>query len=415
MTAPAVTAPAAPPQATQDTSGQFMDDVLASITSDAIKQSMGPDAAVEAPAVEAAPETKAAEPITRDDGAVFNTSAGRWVKDGKFVAGEAPEMPEAPAAPADAEAAPTETKLPEGFVAPKKIERELATQFSVLDESGELEVPDITIKFNAAGKERVEPLDKVVKLAQWGYANQEREQKVEQTRVYADTVQRQNEQLTATLRQREQERERLLSDPDYLIQTLTQFEQQNTPQARLDRVEKERAEERQQREFQDMTTHGTNFFNGEVVPAVETIAKTLPLVSEEEIGAKMLLISERFKVQTPVGSIVPPQQYALVRQAILNELVPWAQQVQDTRESDRRAETQQLEQKRQQAEAQTRTAQTDAQRKTNLVARVIKSGTKAGSAPTGTGARETPTPRPIKTVDDAERSALEDTLAAMRR
>lgn len=424
MTAPvAPVAPVQTPAPTQE--GRYgVEDAMQSVLNDALKATLaetGTTPEGEAPAqpetaqpTAAKPEDKGAEPTTRADGATWNATANRWQKDGKFVAGEAPKI-ETPAVTEaiPAEPAVEEIALPEGFAAVKKIEgRELATAFKVMDADGELEVPDVMIEFNAAGKTRKEPLDKVVKLAQWGYANQEREQRIEQARVQAETVQSQNQQLIEYARKLEAERERLLSDPDFLVQTLAQFEHQNSPEAKLARAEAQNQQLQQQREFEQYQQQGTTFFNGEVVPAVETIAKSLPLVSEEEIGAKMLLLSDRFKVQTPFGSLVPPQKYQAVRDALLNELVPWAQQLHETRESDRKAERQQTETQRKQAEAEVRTAQTQAQRKTNLVTRVLRPGTKAGSAPSGTATRQAPPKKPIVSVQDAEEAALRDALAA---
>ena len=61
-----------------------------------------------------------------------------------------------------------EAVLPEGTVLVPKIDRPLVTEFAVKDKDGDIEIPDVTITFMANGKERHEPLDQVVRLAQRG-------------------------------------------------------------------------------------------------------------------------------------------------------------------------------------------------------------------------------------------------------
>lgn len=72
---------------------------------------------------EQAPVAEEAQPITREDGAVWSPNAKRWYRDGKIVAGEAPaetpsepSIPSVPAAPPVAEAPKVEAPAGEPFV-----------------------------------------------------------------------------------------------------------------------------------------------------------------------------------------------------------------------------------------------------------------------------------------------------------
>ena len=99
------------------------------------------------------------------------------------VTAPAPATEEAPETVPSPDEGPETVAMPEGWVPVPKVEgRELATQFTLRDKDGELEVPDLIIEFNANGKTRREPLDKVVRMAQFGVYNEEREQTVQQTK-----------------------------------------------------------------------------------------------------------------------------------------------------------------------------------------------------------------------------------------
>ena len=66
----------------------------------------------------------------------------------------------------------TETEEPEVEAASEEyvnvpvLDDELATNFTLFDAEGELEIPDVIVEYKANGKVRKDRLDKVVKLAQ---------------------------------------------------------------------------------------------------------------------------------------------------------------------------------------------------------------------------------------------------------
>lgn len=390
------------PQVTVDTHdqdiGSAIDDIVKSSVAEAVKS-----------------ETEAELPA-RDASGKFLPKDGQQPAQQKPLPVQPPELKQGTIETAveEAVAMGDDTfELPEGFVAPAKADRQLKTQFKLLDKDGtELEVPEVMIAFKANGKDRSATLDHVVKMAEWGVYNQEREQQWETKLRQADQTQQNYQQLVSYARQLEAEKDALLSDDSAYLRAKARHDALNTPQALAERARMETQQAREQLQVTQIHAQGAQFFNAELVPAINTITKSLPLVSDEEIGAKMLLITERFKVQTSYGGVIPPQQYDAIRQALLTDVVPWAQQLNDAREQDRSAALKESTTKTKQAEQSARTAQIDAQKAKSLVGRVTRPGARGGSQSTST--REQPKPAPIRTVDDAEKAALAATLEAMR-
>ena len=371
MTAPTISSP---------TPTADVNDVLASIAGDSIKQTM---------------DEQATAPNTPRD------------ERGKF----APRNPDKPAsepvapayakdAPADAtaETDPAPVVLPEGMVAVPTIARELATTFTVADAEGAIEPPDLTIEFTANGKNRREPLDKVVKLAQWGVYNHEKQQQAEAALAEAQQLRTQMAQYDAAVRQLQAERQHLLSNDDAYLNARALYEQQNTPEARLQQERQQVKMERAQMDFQQAQHAGTAFLDTKVEPALELIASALPSVSKEELAARVLLVANPFTVQTPFGAIIHPDAHARIAEAIRDEVVPWAQQVHDARhaqQNERLTET----------EKRTASLQVEAQRAKNLAAKSIK--------PTGNAGTVGKSKRPIRNVDDAMNDVLASALESV--
>lgn len=117
-----------PPSGGGDSIAKAGEELLSKLTPEERERPFGgqepDDEGGEQPApAEAATEVGDAEPIVREtDGAEWNGEAGRWVLDGKFIAGEAPEgwvKPAVPAAPAKPAAKPE--KVTDDEPAPKAI------------------------------------------------------------------------------------------------------------------------------------------------------------------------------------------------------------------------------------------------------------------------------------------------------
>lgn len=401
-----MTAPAIPqlPQTVNDHAPYAVDDALHSIASESI-----------AAALAERPDENAQEP-QRDEKGRFLPKDGKPAEEEGAV-GEIPAVPAVEPLTPDAppgEPVPEAAKpvvLPEGMVAVPKIEgRDLATTFSVLDKDGELEPPDVTIKFMANGKERTEPLDKVVRLAQMGVYNAERDREITQTKQDAQQALQRAEQITQYARQLEAERERLLSDDTAYLTERAKYEARNTPEARVLAAQEQVQQAEFRTQFMQVAQQGQTFMERELEPAVETIVKMLPTVDREEIAARLLLVSDRYKVHTALGSIIPPTAYQPIRDAILKDIVPWAQQVHESRDTDRKTAQQRADTEKAAAEQKAKAAQVEAQKARNLVGRQAKPGQQRS-----TGNEQQPPKRQPKTVEDFESdaiaSAIADTLA----
>jgi hypothetical protein len=408
------TATNAPAPVTQE--GPFgVSEAIEAITTEAIAQTVSAEPAE--PAAEQQPivprETPTEPELQLPDGYTVDERGLVHRGDGSFAAAE--EIPQGWKPPARESAAPAGESsaepaaevelpaLPEGFVAlPTVKDRELATAFTIAVGEKEIPVPDATVTFTANGQVRTEPLDKVVKLAQWGYYNQEREEQVRTTREQAESIAQQYEEIRQYALELEAERERLLIDEAAYLDARDQYEEQNTPEARLERQRAELEEDRAAQQYQQVAQHGAQYFQGQVQPAIERLAAALPSVSPEELAAKTLLVMDRFRVDTPIGRIVPPQQYQAVEQAILHEIVPWAAQLHEHRSAGSRRPPQQPR--------ANVSAQAEAQRQRNLGARATTPPKAAAPGAKQEPQRQTTQPA---TVDDASESAIADALASV--
>lgn len=333
---------------------------------------------------------------------------GRFTPKAEAAAPPAAEVPvaegepvaEAPVAEGEPEAEPEAPALPEGFVAVPKADRELAAKFTLSDKDGELEIPDVTVRFTANGKERAEPLDKVVKLAQFGIYNHEKEQAMQARAVEAQRIAQENAELRAYIERVESGVEQLMGSDEAYLNARAKWEAANTPEARAQRTLAEAQRLRDEARNEQVAYQGQQFVTGTLEPAIQQIATALPTVSPEEIAARVLLLVEPFKQ----NGVVPPQAYQRVSQAVLDDVVPWAQMLHDSRDSSRRTETAKSTQAVAAAKQEADRAKIAAQKARSTVAKVVK--------PVGVAQKPTPPAKPIKNVDDAMEAAIADTLRA---
>lgn len=384
-----MTAPIAPAAAgTPDTSMGITDDLMASIAADSARQTME--------ASEPAPEQP------RGTDGKFRPKAADAKPDGtaapvESVATEAvvPEGTEV-----EGEGNSDDAVLPEGFVAVPTITRQPITPFKVFDADGELEAPELTIEFQANGKTRREPLDKLTKLAQWGVYNEERERAVTQSAQRLREIESDYQRLQDRVKASDAKLLAVLQDDNALLNERERLAAENTPDALRRKLEEERAQDRMQRELSDLHAVGTQFYTGEVLPALDMIKKALPYVASEEIDAKAIIDTERFKtIRLPDGSTaIHPRDYDKFRQYVVDELTPWAQHIHDARASERGAVSQKTQKT-------VEDAQVRAQKKTNQMSKALK--------PVGRAEKVTAPPKRIENIDDAMADALKSTLSAM--
>lgn len=251
------------------------------------------------------------------------------------------EVAEVPAPEADAEPeaeveAEPEAKEQDGYVKVPVVSDKLATEFTIRDAEGEIEVPDVIIEYKANGKVRKDRLDQVVKLAQFGVYNEERERKVAEAEHTATALSAETQALTKTLEEREAQLERILTDDDFLAAVREAYERENSPEQRVVRAEQEAKELRVEREYAPVFAAQESFNESEVVPALEMMVRALPTLSMEELEGKLQMAANANAETAPTGTrYIPASRFDAIRQYIVEDLAVWAQ-MQHARRSESR-------------------------------------------------------------------------------
>ena len=351
------------------------------------------EAALPAPTPTPAPETEPQSPV--DEVETPETSV------------ETPETPDEAAEEATPEAeseeSPESSALPEGYVAVPVVEDKLATEFTLKDAEGEVEIPALIVEYKANGKVRQDRLDQVVKLAQFGVYNEEREQKVRQTEQQALQLQQERDELNRLIDERERQLERILSDEDFFLSVRDAYQAENSPEKRAERAEREIQNLKVQSQMSEITRQGQVFYDGEVKPAIQLIANALPSVSPDELEERMAYAMQLHAQVGPNGQpYLPASQFEAARQYIVNDLAIWAQMTHARRSES--APSPQLEQ----AQHAAAKAQVEAQKAKRAVGQATKPVGRASSAPAK------PKVAKAATVDDALDSAMSEILSSFR-
>ena len=294
--------------------------------------------------------------------------------------------------------------LPEGYVDVSVVpEEELATQFKVMDAEGEIEIPALEIEYRANGKVRRERLDQVVKLAQWGVYNEDKDRQAKEALSQAQAVQQERDQYARLVEEREAQIEKLLRDDDYLYRVRDRYEQENSPEQRAARAEQKMRELQAQQQLQYIEQRGTQFYQTEVQPAIQTIADALPNVSSDELAERMVMSLQPHLRQGPLGDpYIPEESYDAVRNYIVDDLVLWAQ-MQNHRRSGEATSSAEMEE----AQRQLEEARVQAQKAKRAVGKKTRP---VGKAQAGKRSKRG---QPINNVDDAVNSALENVLSSI--
>lgn len=308
------------------------------------------------------------------------------------------EAPETESDPADDAVA-----MPEGYVAVPVVTDKLATDFTLSDAEGEVEIPALMVEYKANGKVRKDRLDQVVKLAQFGVYNEEREQKVRQVEQQTVQLQQERDELSRLIEEREAQLERILSDEDFFLSVRDAYAAENSPEKRAERAEREVQQMKVQSQLADISRQGQVFYEGEVRPALDLIAQALPTVSPAELEERMAYAMQLHAQVGPNGQpYLPASQFDAARQYIVNDLAMWAQMMHARRSEP--ATSPQLEQ----AQAAVAKAQVEAQKAKRAVGQATKPVGRASSAPAK--------PKVTKpaTIDDAVDSAMSEILSSLR-
>lgn len=292
--------------------------------------------------------------------------------------------------------------LPEGYVAVPTVSDKLATDFVLRDAEGEVEVPDLVVEYKANGKVRKDRLDQVVKLAQFGVYNEDRERKVQATESSVQSLTTEREQLSKLLEEREAQLERILTDDEFLFAVREAYEKQNSPEARAVRAEEEARSLRVERQYAPVFQQNEQFNEAEVIPALNTIVQALPSVTVEELEERLQYVALANAETAPTGQrFIHPSRFDAIRKYIVEDLAVWAQ-IQHARRSDTRP-LQEIATARAEADQ----ARIAAQKAKRLVGQATKP---IGSANGKVQPKKARTPA---NIDEAQSMAEREVLAAM--
>ncbi|MEO5589951.1 MAG: hypothetical protein ABIS03_10230, partial [Gemmatimonadaceae bacterium] len=235
------------------------------------------------------------------------------------------------------EEAPPEEAKPDEEAAPEP--KKLAADFSVFDAEGELEVPDIKLSFKANGKEMKDvPLDRVVKLAQWGAYNEEREQSVRETRAQLSQVDEVIAEKDRTIAAYAEAYQQMLRDENFYLETRAQYEAANTPEAEVQRLRAEQKQFQQQtaeRERASTEQAQANQFIGYLAPKLEALATQHPTVTFDEVFGRYNLLTAPLLV----AGRMPPERFPQVDHIVDTELSQWIESQHNERTTAKQKQT----------------------------------------------------------------------------
>lgn len=294
--------------------------------------------------------------------------------------------------------------VPDGYTLPATLPPERSSFFVVKDAEGEIAAPDLTWEINAGGKTRTLSTDKLVQYAQNGVYNHEREQAYQAAQAQAHELTTSYQDLEQRYQERERQIERLLSDPDYLVQAIQDYERYNTPEAQAERARQELEQTRQQQQLQQLEQQAEAFVTNELDPAVQQIAAALPTVGFDELAARLFIASQRYR---GADGVLRPEGFQPLQQYILSDLVPWAKQVHEARSSEREQPKLDADKAKAKAEADAKAAQIRAQRKIRQASLATKPVAGNRAMP------DTPSPKPIRNLKDAENDIVSSVLAGV--
>lgn len=222
-----------------------------------------------------------------------------------------------------AEAAETVEETPEETPPPEP--KKLLTEFAVYDPSGEVEIPELTIKFKAKGQDRELPLDHVVRMAQFGFANKEREEQVVASKTYVAEVQQQNTHLQTSLDELRSYYDRIFQDPAFYDESRDVYLKQNTPEVRAQRDQQKLQTERAQLAEERENLQMQQFVDRALTPTVQHLLQSNPLVSQTELVGRWTELTAPMLVR----GRVPVQKLPELHRVLMDDLSSWvgAQQV----------------------------------------------------------------------------------------
>jgi hypothetical protein len=299
--------------------------------------------------------------------------------------GELP--PEDPAPPVEGEEPAAEPDTEPAPETPKPEEDEPApAAFVVYGEDGKTPITPgkMLFEFKANGKNRQEPLDRVVQFAQFGVYNHEREQGLQRAQ---EEMHEEVESVYAELSEREAAIERLLLDPEYYDAVQARYLREKSPEREASRAKAEAEQLRAQMQQSQVQEQGQEFFTNVVYPGINAIMRENPELDDpEEVAARLALMLEPMRV----NGRIPPTRHREIQALIASDLRDWAKAT-----NDRRAQ-------------RLAKAQTHEQRAKNALG-AVTSPTSIGAAPAPRRERTGPV-----TIDEVDQDIMQETIRSMR-
>lgn len=313
-------------------------------------------------------------------------------------------------APAEGDAATTDEPEQEETAQPAlpMLDREPILPLTVVVGDTPLEgVPDLKITFKGpGGKDRTESIDKLTRLAVDGIYSEQREQRYRAIEGDAEQAKLTVAQYEHALKERDALLNDLLADEGRYLAEKDRWDRQHTPEAKAEALHRELLQERESRQLEAIAQQGEAYFQQTLTPAIDTIANALPMVTPEELVARVSL--EVSRLQGRRGYLTP-DQYGRVSEFLVNDLAPWAQQLNAARQ-ERFAPKEAAQQAQAEAAAAKQVAAkatVTAQKTKSQVAKATKPVGKA--APDSRPAKRTPT-NTDEAMDDAVMDAVNAAL-----
>lgn len=314
------------------------------------------------------------------------------------TATEAPDSPLVPDEDAEAEVEepaveaakdPEAEKEPEPAVEkPKPI-----TDFVVFDAEGEVEIPaDLKWKFKAAGSMRDLTTDKVVRLAQSGFYNEELQEQVREFREKEPALQQQVEEATALARRQAALIKEVMTDEEKYLARREQFQQAQSPEARAARAEARLREVEQREQVAEVHRH-TEAFLSSVGPKVDALVAQYDTVSEEEAAGWLAPQLKRLERH----GVIPPERLRDVERLVTEDLAIWLGQRHESRTAKQAQEAEARETSR---KLSLRKVQVEAAKAKQQVARAVAPTRTATSGTTSTREPTKPPTSAKEAVDD---------------
>ncbi|GEM_PF-4266031 len=191
-------------------------------------------------------------------------------------------------------------------------------------------LPALAVTYAANGKtlEKV-PLDKLIRKAQLGEYNEQREQDSLAARQAAEQARAQLADLTAHNQQYAAFFERVLADDAFYQTAKASFAAQHTPEALLAAKDAEIAAIHRQQQESQTRAQSEAFVAQHIAPRITGLAQSLPQddVTQKAFYGQIALLTAPLLV----NGKVPPQRLPEVVRIIDTVLTPWAEQIVQSR------------------------------------------------------------------------------------